>query len=99
MNAAAEHDGISLSTVSVFRTNADQAKLFAATPTRSGSRRREVPAWPCTELDPSPASALGVAGAQRAAVRVHQALQLGTLALRLGPNSLSRLAPWTTCMC
>ena len=54
MEAAARADGVRLIVTSGYRSDAEQAKLFARIPTRSGSRR---PASRCTAGAPSSTSA------------------------------------------
>ena len=83
MAAAARRDGLALSVTSAFRSDAEQARLFAANPN---------PKWvapPGTTLHRYGTGSTSVllppmAGwGQRAAVRLHPPLRLGTLALRL----------------
>ena len=88
MSAAARAAGVALMITSAFRTNAEQAALFAAHPD---------PKWVAppgqslhrlgTELDLGPASALRLAGGQRQALRLRPAVLLGGLALRVHKSS------------
>ena len=60
MAAAARADGVTLLITSAFRSDAEQAVLFAATPTRSGSRRPGTSLHRYgTELDLGPPAAYG----------------------------------------
>src|SRR4051812_18154897 len=84
MGAAAAADGIDLIVVSGFRTNAEQARLFAAHPdpkwvARPGTSLHRLG----TELDLGPSSALRLARAQRRPLSLRPALLLGTVALRV----------------
>ena len=84
MARAAAADGVALVIGSAFRSDAEQAVLFA---------RHPDPKWVArpgtslhrngTELDIGPAAVYPWLGGERAAVPLRAALQLGTLALRL----------------
>ena len=87
MEAAARADGVALSITSALRSNAEQAVLFARHPDpkwvappgkslhRLGHRAR-----------PRSARGLRVAGGERDALRLHAALLVGALALRVRPQ-------------
>src|SRR5215207_9823070 len=87
MAAAARRDGLTLSITSAFRSDAEQARLFAANPN---------PKWVAppgtslhryaTELEPRAARRIPVAGGQCPPVRLHPPLRLGAVALRLRPE-------------
>ena len=84
MAAAARADGVALLITSAFRSDAEQAALFAAHPD---------PKWVAppgrslhrlgTELDLGPPRRVRLAGGQRRALPLHPALLVGALALRL----------------
>ena len=84
MGAAARRAGIDLVVVSGFRSDAEQAELFA---------RHPDPRWVAppghslhrcaTELDLGPSSRLRMARRERPPLRLHPAVFLGALALRL----------------
>ena len=84
MAEAARQDGIALLITSAYRSDAEQAVLFAAHPD---------PKWVAppgtslhrngTELDLGPAGAYGWLAANATPVRLHPALRVGALALRL----------------
>ena len=82
MAAAASRDGVSLTITHAFRSDAEQAVLFARHPAQVGGAARALAAPLATELDLGPPGAYGWLAAN-AAVRLPQALQLGALALRL----------------
>jgi hypothetical protein len=83
MEAAARRAGVALVIASGFRSNAEQAALFAQRPTRSGWRAGHVAAPLGHRARPRPAGRVRVARRERAAVRLQEALQLGALAFRL----------------
>ena len=94
MAAAAAGDRIYLSITSAFRSDAEQARLFAANPN---------PKWVAppgtslhryaTELDLGPPGAYALAGRQRPALRLHPQVRLGSLALRLWRQPARSRAP------
>ena len=91
MAAAARADGVQLLITSAFRSDAEQAVLFARHPdpkwvARPGESLHRYG----TELDLGPASAYGVAGGQRAALPLHPAVRVGGLALRLRTERRAR---------
>ena len=97
MAAAARGDGISLIVNSGYRSDAEQAELYA---------RHPDPKWVAppgkslhrlgTELDLGPPSAYALARAQRGPLPLRSEVQLGAVALRLHPQSAlnPRHAPW-----
>ena len=84
MAAAAARDGHALAINSAFRSDAEQAALFAANPDPRMVARPGTSLHRCgTELDLGPSSAYGWLAANATAVRLPSALHLGGLALRL----------------
>ena len=83
LEAAARVDGVALIVTSAFRSDAEQAVLWAATPTRAGWRRRALAPPMRDRARPRPRVRIRVAGRARRPLRVHQALLMGALAFRL----------------
>ncbi len=84
MAAAARRAGISLVISSAYRSDAEQARLFAQHPDPRWVAPPGQSLHRCgTELDLGPTVRLLVAGRPRAALRLPEALLLGGLALRL----------------
>ena len=94
MAAAARRDGLALSITSAFRSDAEQARLFAANPN---------PKWVAppgtslhryaTELDLGPPAAYAWLAANARRVRLHPPLRVGALALRLRREPARPRAP------
>ncbi len=92
MAAAAARDGHALAINSAFRSDAEQAALFAANPDPRMVARPGTSLHRCgTELDLGPPSAYGWLAANAHPVRVRPALLLGGLALRVHRRARSVL--------
>ncbi len=92
MAAAARADGVALIVVSGFRTDAEQARLFAAHPDPEvGRAARQVAAPARHRARPRPERRVRLAGGERPALRLPPAVLVGALALRL--HRQRRLAP------
>ena len=84
MARAARADGVGLIVVSAFRSNAEQAILFARHPDPKWVAPPGPVAAPARDgARPRPARGVRLAGPQRDAVRLRAALLVGALALRL----------------
>ena len=84
MAAAAARVGLTLVVTSGFRSDAEQAALFAANPDPRWVAPPGRSLHRCaTELDLGPADAYAWLAAERRSLRFRQALRLGALALRL----------------
>ena len=87
MDAAARADGVTLTITSGYRTDAEQAVLFAQHPdpkwvARPGTSLHRY----ATELDLGPASAYGWLAANAGQIPLPPAIQLGTMALWIYPE-------------
>ena len=84
MAAAARHAGLDLLVVSGFRSDAEQARLFAQHPDPRWVAPPGHSLHRCaTELDLGPSAAYGWLARARESVRLHPQVQLGALAFRL----------------
>ena len=94
MAAAARGAGVALVVNSGFRSDAEQARLFAANPDPRWVAPPGHSLHRCaTELDLGPASAYGWLAANAAPLRLRPALLLGALALRLRRRARRRARP------
>ena len=97
MAAAARADGVALLINDGFRSDAEQAVLWAAEPRPAlGRAARHVAAPLRHRARPRPAGGLRLAGRERPALRLRPALLVGGLALRLRRRARRRARPRAT---